>query len=70
MCMGMWNSSSPLIHIDISQEQQRDKKNQSKTMTGETIKLFRESYKLPKGGRVLKVTVVQPQQVSDPASFQ
>lgn len=39
-------------------------------MTGETIKLFRESDKLPKGGGVLKVTVVQPQQVSDPASFQ
>lgn len=29
MCMGMWNSSSPLIHINISQVQQRDKNNQS-----------------------------------------
>lgn len=30
MCMGMWNSFSPSVHINISQEQQRDKKNQSK----------------------------------------
>lgn len=40
ICMGMWNSFSPITHINISQEQQRDKKNQSKTMTGETIKTF------------------------------
>lgn len=50
MCMGMWNSLSPLIHINISQEQQRDKKKRInlKTMTGETIKTFQESNKLPK----------------------
>lgn len=53
MCMGMWNSFSPLIHINISQEQQRDKKKKKrinlKTMNGETIKtFFRESNKLPK----------------------
>lgn len=65
MCMGMWNSSSPLIHINISQVQQRDKNNQSeKNDWGK--KTFWES----KGGGALKLTEVQPQQVSDPASFQ
>lgn len=39
-------------------------------MTGETIKTFSGIKQASKGGGALKVTVVQPQQVSDPASFQ
>lgn len=76
MCMGMWNSFSPLIHINISQEQQRDKKKEKKrinlkTMNGETIKTFFSGIKqASKGVGALKVTGAQPQQVSDPASFQ
>ena len=82
ICMGMWNSFSPLMHINISQEQQRDKKRINlKTRTGETIKSFYLLLLLllmllwgmkgvSKGGGVLRVTEVQPQQVSDPASFQ
>lgn len=41
-------------------------------MTGDTIKTFSGIKRASEGGGVLKVTVVvvQPQQVSDPASFQ
>lgn len=38
-------------------------------MTGETIKTFLGINQASKGGGALKVTVVQPQHVSDPASF-
>jgi len=34
MCMGMWISVCSLIHINIVQEQQKDKKNQSRNMSG------------------------------------
>lgn len=41
-------------------------------MTGDTIKTFLGIKRASKGGGALNVTVVvvQPQQVSDPASFQ
>lgn len=56
MCMGMWNSFFSNNTRYISKVQQRDKKNQSETMTSETIQDFWES----KGGGAFKVTEVQP----------
>lgn len=66
----MWNSFSPLIHINISQEQQRDKKNQSKNNDWWNNQNFSGIKQASKGSGAMKVTVVQPQQVSDPVSFQ
>lgn len=38
-------------------------------MTGETIQTFWVINQASKGGGAVRVTVVQPQQESDPASF-